>query len=837
MSGSGMSRRKGASVRRSRTLVMATAVVLSFGLAGAPATGSPQAATEVQQPPADVKQVCAEESTSGRSAGPESWRATCRAVVQSDAAGKALTTDPKAIAAKLPPGYGVTQLQAAYGLTEAAASKGADQTVAVVVAYDAPNAEQDLAVYREMYGLPPCTTENGCFRKVNQNGESGPLPSRHPGWALEAAVDLDMVSAACPQCKILLVEADDNLIVNLAAAVATAARLKATQISSSWGLTEQPGILAFEPFFDHPGVSIFAAAGDAGYGVSYPASSANVTSVGGTSLWPARGARGYDEYAWGATGSGCSAYIDKPSWQRAATGCAHRATADVSAVADPITAVAVYDTHQAGGWVQVGGTSVATSLVAGVYALIGEETRKQPGGAYAYRHPDKFFDITSGNNTGSDPGPDNPGSCSPAVLCTAGEGYDGPTGVGTPNLAGIDPTVDRCVNNWEQVETPDLSQLGETGMVGSAIVDVAVLSESNVWTLGEHQENSDGGPGHSRGVMTDIQHWNGSEWERVPSANPNQPQRAVVWVEAEAMAFSGPDDGWAVGYRGNVDSIVPYVQHWDGRSWSISPVLNAFGGTYSAEGGQTRPAHVEATGVAAISPTDVWVTLVEYKDFGRSVPARSYVQHWDGRTWSFVDFPVTGGPITLHDVYGTASNDVWAVGRIGDLPYAMHWDGKQWTPSEVPYDAASGWFHAVDASGPDDVWAVGEKQVPGGEVPLIQHWDGKKWTEMPDGGVIAQGTQLSSVKAIAPDDVWVVGRWDNGSDALSVGEVLEHWDGKKWTVVDASQGWVTDLTGIDASGPDNVWAVGTEERAYPTGEGGNTQGAYTYAIRTGCGGE
>ncbi|MDO3702793.1 S53 family peptidase [Micromonospora sp. C28SCA-DRY-2] len=751
-------------------------------------------------------------------------------MVQSDAGGKPLTTDPKATEAQLPPGYGVAQLQTAYGLTEAAASKGADQTVAVVVAYDAPNAEQDLAVYRGMYGLPPCTTENGCFRKVNQDGESGPLPPPHAGWALEAVVDLDMVSAACPQCKILLVEANDNLIDNLAGAVATAARLGATQIVSSWGLLERPGILEYETFFDHPGVSIFAASGDTGYGVSYPASSASVTSVGGTSLWPANGARGYYEYAWGAAGSGCSAYVKKPSWQRAETGCSHRATADVSAVADPATAVAVYDTHQAGGWVRVGGTSVATSLVAGVYALIGEETREEPGGAYAYRHPEKFFDITSGNNTGADPGADIPGSCSPAVLCTAGVGYDGPTGVGTPNLAGIDPTVDRCVNNWEQVRTPNPSQIN--GIVYSTLADVAVLSESDVWTLGEYFEHAGRGPGHSKGEMIDIQHWNGSEWEHVPSPHPTHPQWGDVRVLADEMEFSGPDDGWVVGHRRNVDSNVPHVQHWDGRSWSLSPVLNPVGGTYEALG-QTRPAHVEATGVAAISPTDVWVTLVEYKDFGMTVPARSYVEHWDGRTWSFVDFPFTDGPITLHDVYGTASNDVWAVGRIGDLPYTMHWDGKEWTPIEVPYDAASGWFFSVDATGPNDVWAVGEKHVPGGEVPLIQHWDGKKWTETPDGGVISAITKLTDVTAIAPDDVWVAGDWTTQSDG---GYVVEHWDGKKWTVVDVPEGWTSGLTGIDASGPNNVWAVGAELRSHaPNGFG--SDGFYTYAIRNDCGGE
>jgi Ricin-type beta-trefoil lectin domain/Putative Ig domain len=324
-------------------------------------------------------------------------------------------------------GYGPADLQSAYGLALASAAAGRGATVALVDAFDDPNAASDLAVYRTHYHLPACTVANGCFRTVNQEGNPSPLPAADPGWAEEESLDIDMVSAICPNCHILLVEADDNTIANLAVAADTAS-LGAGSVSNSYGASEFNGEGAqYDAYYEHAGVAVTASAGDTGYGVEYPAASPHVTSAGGTSLRRSGGtARGWSETAWGTgpgdgTGSGCSAYEAKPSWQ-ADTGCSGRTVADVSADADPSTGVAVYDSYGGDtGWEEFGGTSVASPVIASVYALAGP-----PGGGYPasfpYGHPTHLYDVTSGSN----------GSCSPAYLCTAGTGYDGPTGLGTP---------------------------------------------------------------------------------------------------------------------------------------------------------------------------------------------------------------------------------------------------------------------------------------------------------------------------------------------------------------------------------------------------------------------
>ena len=248
-----------------------------------------------------------------------------------------------------PVGYGPSSLQAAYNLTLAAAASGKGQTVAIVDAYDDPDAESDLAVYRAQYGLPPCTTANGCFDKVNQEGEVGPLPAAAgtTGWATEESLDLDMVSAICPNCHIMLVEADNNLFDDMGAGVDSAVALGSQFVSNSYAGPEASGDTAYTAYYDHPGVAVTVAAGDSGYGVEFPAASPYVTAVGGTELIADKAAaRGWAEQVWGngtsgtdgdGTGSGCSAYEAKPSWQ-ADTGCGNRTVADVAADADPYTA-------------------------------------------------------------------------------------------------------------------------------------------------------------------------------------------------------------------------------------------------------------------------------------------------------------------------------------------------------------------------------------------------------------------------------------------------------------------------------------------------------------------
>ena len=319
-------------------------------------------------------------------------------------------------------GYAPVDLQSAYKLPSATAGSG--QTVAIVDAFDDPNAESDLAVYRSQFKLASCTSGSGCFRKVNQSGVAGSYPRPNKNAAQEISLDLDMVSAACPRCHILLVEANSNLASDLFAAEDEAAALGANAISNSFGGTEFAGEQSAEAHFNHPGIAITASSGDNGFGVEYPAASAFVTAVGGTTLASAPTTlRGWLETAWSGAGSGCSAFIAKPAWQHD-SGCAMRTVADVSADANPNTGVAVYDTYPSGGWLVFGGTSVGAPLIAAVYALAGNSSSIVYG-SFPYSHTASIFDVVGGSN----------GTCG-TYLCNAVVGYDGPTGLGSPNGAG-----------------------------------------------------------------------------------------------------------------------------------------------------------------------------------------------------------------------------------------------------------------------------------------------------------------------------------------------------------------------------------------------------------------
>ena len=304
--------------------------------------------------------------------------------------------------------------------------------VAIVDAYDNPKLESDLAVYRKQWGLPACTTANGCFTKVNQRGSRTGLPEQDSGWGLEEALDVDAVSAACPGCKLLVVEADDPSTVSLGTAVNTAVRLGAKAVSNSYGGYEVTGVQADgKRYYTHPGVPILASTGDNGFpAASSPATYSSVIAVGGTTLTkaPTTG-RGWKETAWEYGGSGCSAYIAKPSWQPASH-CPMRATADVSALGDPDTGLAVYDSFDTAdytdnGWIQIGGTSLSSPLVAGMLVRSGKASLYSSA-QRMYQRSASFRDIVSGSN----------GVCGGDSLCTAKKGWDGPTGVGAPYSLG-----------------------------------------------------------------------------------------------------------------------------------------------------------------------------------------------------------------------------------------------------------------------------------------------------------------------------------------------------------------------------------------------------------------
>jgi subtilase family serine protease len=343
-------------------------------------------------------------------------QARCLAHTVTDSAGRPIID--KAGARTTPRGYGPSDLHSAYNIT----TQGSSSTiVAIVDAFGYPNAESDLAVYRAQYGLSPCTTANHCFTKYNQEGKKKGYPSYNAGWATETALDLDMVSAMCPKCKIILVEARTNTIKNLGAAVDTAAGLGAHVISNSYAGHEKTSG-PYEVDYDHPGVAVTASSDDAGYGVAFPASSPHVIAVGGTTLRTSNEPRGWTETVWRGAGSGCSKFYAKPTWQTD-TGCKKRMEADVSAIADPSTGVAIYGPAGGGsGWGVEGGTSVAAPLIGGIFGNNGGPVNYASS---LYAKTGALNDVTSGTN-GPCPG-------KPAYFCNGEVGYDGPTGLGTPN--------------------------------------------------------------------------------------------------------------------------------------------------------------------------------------------------------------------------------------------------------------------------------------------------------------------------------------------------------------------------------------------------------------------
>jgi subtilase family serine protease len=376
-------------------------------------------------------------------------------------------------------GYGPSQLQSAYGLTSASADDGSGTTVAVIDAYNDPSAASDLAEYRSAAGLPALTS--GQFTVYNQEGETSPLPAEAPlddDWTLEESLDVDMVSAICPLCKIDLVEADNDTGDGLYIAEETAATtLGAKYISNSWGGSETSEDTTYDSeYFGVPGVVYTAAAGDSGYagGVIYPATSPNVVSVGGTTLETADNSRGWTESVWDTssdegTGSGCSAYEPQPSWQSAISiltaACSNRVDNDVAADASPNTGAAIYDTsNDNGGWVEVGGTSESTPIIASVFALAGNDGNGGNNAAESiYDNTGDLNEVTASSN----------GTCTPptadSVLCTATgapDTYNGPTGWGTPDgLGAFESLSTTSSGNTVTVTNPG----NQTGTVGTAV--------------------------------------------------------------------------------------------------------------------------------------------------------------------------------------------------------------------------------------------------------------------------------------------------------------------------------------------------------------------------------
>jgi hypothetical protein len=539
-------------------------------------------------------------------------------------------------AAPTPSGLGAPNLQSAYGLPS---GLGTGSTVAVVTAFDDSSAGADLTAYRSQYSLSACST--GCFTKVNQTGGTN-YPAAEATWTVPAAESLDAISAVCPNCTIILVEADSDAVTDLGAADNEAVTLGADFIDNDWYIPEAE-VGAVETtydtdYFNHPGIAITAPAGDSGYGINYPAASPYVTAVGGTVLTADSGvARGWDESAWADSGSGCSAYEPKPSWQ-ADTGCSGRMANDVSAVA---TNVAYYNTSGTGGWGVGSGTAISAAIVAAAYALAGAPAPGTNPASYLYDHPLALNAITTGSN----------GTCTPTYLCTAGADYNGPAGQGTPHggsafhTVGAKPPVITATGGktWTFATTT-------TGDIDASSLPSGSSTWSTLTSLG-------GGPWPT--YPSALAASNGSVWvfatksgslygDNLPSgsttwsgwADLGNDSATLIGTPTAARATSGTIDVFA---RGAAAGQVHEIQLPSGSTtWSSFTNLGGnFPDDISAEVGSGGTIHLAGAGYDSVFYLDTLPTTGSWSGW-TAVPGAS----------------VTGVPTTLQDA-NDSSYRVW----------------------------------------------------------------------------------------------------------------------------------------------------------------------------------
>lgn len=280
-------------------------------------------------------------------------------------------------------------------------------------------------------------------------------------------------------------------------------------------------------------------------------------------------------------------------------------------------------------------------------------------------------------------------------------------------------------------------------------------------------------------------------------------------IAVQAVDFSHPRDGWAVGfqYEGEEASReYAFVAHYSGQSWEVvEPPARPTRGT------------VELNAVSALSDDLVWVSGFRRRD-DRD---RTYISFWDGSDWSRMRTPNPGTAATVTDLQALAPDDVWAIGYFerasGELEtLAMHFDGISWTRVTTPSPGRSTALMDIGASSPQDIWAVGSRSSPDRAFGI--RYDGQAWSRV---GLPAymyprrSESTLDAVHVVAPNDVWIVGTRgrERGTDAVAL-----HWNGH-WRVMG-----FPNLRGherafdLDAARPDSVWAVGwrfVPEQAYP----------------------
>jgi hypothetical protein len=679
-------------------------------------------------------------------------------------------------------GYDPQDLQSAYGIPT---SGGETQTVAIVDAYGDPTAESDLAEYRNEYALGACTKASGCFRKVNEKGEEANYPkaeklAEEEGWGEETSLDLDMVSAACPKCHILLVEGVNPEVPSLAKSEAEAAKLGATEISNSYGLPErycaEVKCSLYAEDYDPASIPVTVSAGDSYYDnlegtPNWPAASPNVIAVGGTELKKAENARGWSETVWEPSGGGCSLEEAKPLWQGDAS-CSKRTGNDVASVAESIS---IYSTFRLKGWGNVGGTSAGAPLLAGIEAHAASAVRSQKGEAF-YRH--KLYDITSGRNgTG----------CGRTYLCEAEQGYDGPTGWGTP-------------------DGPLETAVGFRAVTSAATAVTGSSAKLNGYVDPEGTESTyhfEYGPTTSYGTTVPIPDGkveSGVRWksvsQNIAGLKGTYHYRLVATNKTETV------------YGGD--------QTLTTAPWVIHPTPNPSGSGESTLSGVSCSSSVSCIAVAsynAQSENTRW----------------PLAEHWTGSEWQMqtVPRPSEAQYAVLYDVSCSASNACTAVGEYDKAgsettwySLAERWNGSGWSIQATPNPA--GFQHAeligISCPSATSCTAVGSYTTTTGSATLAEHWNGISWSIQTTANPSA-GTDIYLIRpsCSSTTNCEAVGYYRNSSSEHVT--LAERWNGSAWSLQSTSNpsgSKSSYLVGLSCSGTTACTAVGSYEKSSGT---------------------
>jgi streptogramin lyase len=731
-----------------------------------------------------------------------------------------------------------TELREAYGISE---TGGAGQTVAIVDAFNDPDANSDLKEYRKHYGLPECSEENGCFKKVNQEGKAENYPENSEYWSFEMSIDVDMVSAMCPECHILLVESDENYPGSMDAAEDEAAswteavtEKKATEIGNSWYAQEGSEESSRDKYFEHKGIPITAAAGDYGYdtclygpGLCYPAASKDVISVGGTALAKTekteKNPRGWEETVWPGSGGGCSKYEKKSEWQEGYPDCPEgRIDNDVAVEGSGVSAVSVYDSNGYGGWLGAYGTSVGTQIVSGIEAHASKAVREEGAEAF-YRH--KLFDVTSGRS----------GYCGGTYLCNAEEGYDAPTGWGAPDgplelsagyhaVTGEAPSVTTTTATLTGYVDPEglattyhfeygpTTSYGKTvpvpnGEVGSGVVWKAVsqsitgLEEDRTYHYRLVATNSSGtvsGQDHTFATIP---------WTVQTTPTPTGTTAETYDGYLYGTSCSSSTACTAVGsYKNSSNAEVTLADRWNGTAWSVQSTPNPEGGTEN-----------KLLGVSCASSTACIAVGYYYDKKSEALPL---TEQWSSEKWSVQSPAIPEGAkgSKLLAVSCTSSTACTAVGKYytkeksGIPEYLMlaeRWNGEKWSIQSTPNPegATASELQSVSCTTVESCTAVGSDTNSAKKaVGLAERWNGKEWSSQE----ISAVPGLDSVSCTSTEACTAV-----------EGLTAERWNGKEWSTEAMANPVAADesdryggssMNGVSCSSVTQCVAVGSLDR-------------------------